>query len=263
MRMQGKIVATLLVTALCGLLATLAYTQQPTAQHQEPELNYFTGETKAVGDGVAYSWVRLNNMNRPISIGVTFTESALSGLPDASTEYYLQLPEVATHAPFNHFALDWNPQGHFPQQFYGVPHFDFHFYMISSQQQGQITTTGADAARVMKKPAAQYIPQGYQLAPPAVPLMGMHWVRPDFPEFHGHPFTQSLIYGSYNGRISFIEPMITRAFFLAKTNVDQPIYQPKAFQVSGYYPIRYSITYDATRHLYTVALVGLTYRQAR
>jgi hypothetical protein len=110
----------------------------------------------------------------------------------------------------------------------------------------------------------QYIPEGYQPAEPGVVYMGLHWIRPDFPEFHGQPFTESLLYGTYNGRMTFIEPMITRAFLLAKgPRVDKPIYQPQAVQASGYYPTRYTITYDATRRLYTVALTGLTHRTAQ
>ena len=265
MKFQGKIVAILLMTLCCGTLYTVSYTQQPPPppQHTMHELAYFRGEPQLVGDGMIYTWVRIDNMNRPTSIGVSFSESALANLPDANTEYAVKWPDVPSCTPFNHFELDWLPRGHYPEQFYGVPHFDFHFYLISPQVREQITGFGADEARDLKQPSAQYIPDGYVPALPAVALMGLHWIRPDFPEFHGHPFTESLIFGSYNGRLAFIEPMMTRTFLLSKPSVDKPVPQPKAVQVSGYYPTRYIIGYDATRHLYTVAFEGLTFRQAR
>ncbi|MHB9134523.1 MAG: DUF5602 domain-containing protein [Armatimonadota bacterium] len=265
MRNQLRMGVAILAVMFCGLLSTVSRAQQPSATPPAPmhDLSLFVGDSQAVGNGVAYSWVRIDEKTRPTAIGISFTEGALANLPDANTEYLLRLPDIVPHAPFNHIALDWETHGHFPTQFYGVPHFDFHFYTITPQARGQMTGAGADVARLNKQPAAQYIPQGYVPAYPAVQLMGLHWIRTDFPEFNNQPFTESLIYGSYNGRFTFIEPMVTSAFFLTKPNVDKPIYQPKAVQVSGYYPTRYTITYDAARQLYTVALTGLTYRQAK
>jgi hypothetical protein len=42
--------------------------------------------------------------------------------------------------------------------------------------------------------------------------MGVHWIDPASHEFHGHDFTATVLYGSYNGEMNFIEPMITRAY---------------------------------------------------
>jgi len=268
MRIPVLVITILFAVVLGGLVYTTSYTQQPPPMPMPPSqpLRYafdIRGETQAVGDGFIYTWVHNDTMNRPTAIGVSFSESLLNNLPDANTEYPLRFPEVVPHAPFDHFTLDWEVHGHYPEQFYGAPHFDFHFYLISPQTRAQMTGVGADIAREEKQPPAQFIPQGYVPAEPPVTLMGLHWIRLDFPEFHGQPFTESFIYGSYNGRLAFIEPMITRAFFLTKpAPVTKVVYQPKAFQVSGYYPTRYAITYDATRHLYTVALEGLVYRQA-
>jgi len=251
---------------LCAMFAGIVQAQPKTQPPPLPmhELKYFVGSPQMLGDGHIYTWVRIDTRNRPVALGVTFSESALNNLPNLDSEYLLRFPEVVTVTPYNHFAIDWQPMGHFPMQFYGVPHFDFHFYMISPQDRGLITGYGADVARLNRLPAANYIPAGYVPAYPAVALMGLHWVRMDFPEFHGQPFTQSLLYGSYNGRFTFIEPMITRAFLLAHpATVKRQMYQSKTVAMSGYYPTWYTVTYDGTRHLYTVALEGLVYRQAK
>src|SRR5512138_147636 len=91
-----------------------------------PEI--FTGESKAVGNGTAYSWVTLDAEGNPSAIGINLTKSALSGLPeDRVTEYILQLPKEASATAYNHIGLDWNPKGHEPQGIYDKPHFDVHF----------------------------------------------------------------------------------------------------------------------------------------
>lgn len=262
MKLHVVVIASVFAVILSGMQTTVS-SAQAVPQHPFHELAYFHGETQAVGDGYAYSWVRIDNENHPASIGVTFSESMLANLPDANTEYMLRLPEIVPHAPFDHIAIDWLPKGHYPEMFYGLAHFDFHFYLVPPQALGAITGFGADEARLNKLPPAQYIPQGYVPAKPAVAFMGLHWIRPDFPEFNGQRFTESLLYGSYNGRLTFIEPMVTRDFLLSHTAVDRSVYQPKAAQVSGYYPTRYTISFDEVRRLYTVALEDLRYRQAK
>ena len=152
-----------------------------------------TGETKAIGHGVITSWLTLNPDGSPAALWVTMTEGALENLPTTDTEVGLTLPYEAYLTPFTHFALDWNPQGHVPMQFYGVPHFDFHFYLLMPEERMMITATGDDIAVLEKKPVPDYIPQGYIATPGGVPMMGAHWVNPASPEFHGQPFTQTFI----------------------------------------------------------------------
>lgn len=263
--MISRLLVSTLLLILVYSAVYAAAAPMPTMQvpmHPVQLLAYFHGETQNVGDGTISSWVYVDANNRPLSLGVTFTETMLQNLPKESSEYLLRLPEYVPHLPFDHFTIDWEPQGHFPEQFYGLPHFDFHFYLISQKRRGSITGTGPDEARIHKLLPEKYVPKGYVPAKPGVAYMGLHWVRLDFPEFNGRPFTESLIYGSYDGKLAFIEPMITRAFLLSHTDVSTPMYQSPAVQLSGYYPTRYSIKYDAERHLYTVALDGLTYRKA-
>ena len=97
---------------------------------------------------------------------MNFTESALEGLPEGMVvEYTLALPEEAASTAYNHIGIDWNPRGHEPKGIYDKPHFDFHFYMISSEERDKITASGEDCKNLSKKPASGYIPEGYVPTP--------------------------------------------------------------------------------------------------
>lgn len=219
------------------------------------------GETKSLGNGMVRSWVTLGDDGKPSAIGVTFTETALSGLPSENfTEYVIALPEEASAMPFNHIGLDWNPEGHVPPGIYDTPHFDFHFYMISPQERNNITATGEDMAKLSKNVSSEFIPAGYVPIPGGVPRMGAHWFDPTSPEFNNQSFTKTVIYGFYDGNMVFVEPMITKAFFETKPNYSDAIKLPAKYQKKAYYPTRYSIKYDATAKEYTVALEGMTLR---
>ena len=192
------------------------------------------GETRVVGNGVAYSWVKLDGAGKPLAVGVTLTESALTGLPELTPgmkempEYTLALPKEAAATPFDHIGLNWNPKGHEPNGIYGVPHFDFHFYTLNREERRQITAIGPDRAKCDREPPAGYLPAGYVVAPGSqVPQMGEHWVDPASPEFHGEQFTRTFIYGSYDGRVAFLEPMITKAFLETRREDTRPIKLPR------------------------------------
>jgi hypothetical protein len=224
------------------------------------------GQTQVIGNGVAYAWVLVSE-GKPTTIGVTFTESALSGLTETppagrvSIDYKLALPGEAADIPFDHIDVNWNPKGHEPVGIYTVPHFDFHFYTITPQAQGRITARGADVARCFNKPAPGVMPAGYATAPgAAAPGMGAHWFEASAPEFHGQPFTSTFIYCCYDGKVIAYEPMITRALLESRQNQTWPIKQPAVFLRRGYYPTRYTVAYDPVRKEVTVALEGLTQR---
>lgn len=225
----------------------------------------FTGTAQPVGKGTVRPWVTLDENGNPTAIGVTLDEAALEGLSaDApqgklGDEYVLALPPEA--GVFDHVLLNWNPHGHQPSKVYDVGHFDVHFYTISRQARERITATGDDLARTQRRPSAEFVPEGYIYAPNSEePQMGAHWVDPASHEFHGHDFTRSFLYGSYDGQLIFFEPMITRAYLLTKPDVTEPIKLPAQYDKPGYYPTRYSVKYDAAKKEYTVALEGMTRR---
>jgi hypothetical protein len=259
------------IVPLAALLATLATSQTRPAVAcdtcQLEKSGTYVGRITLMGNGTVRSWVKLNKGGKPESIGVTFSELALAGLaktPPKGMEampYTLTLPKEAAVTGFDHIGLDWNPNGHLPKAIYGKPHFDVHFYQVSQPELKKITAKGADLARVNKRPAAKYLPAGFIMPPgTAVPHMGAHALDASTPELHGKPFTHTLTYGYYDGKVNFIEPMITREFLQSKTDITATIKQPAAYMKRGYYPTSYSIKYDPIRKEHTVSLNGLTLR---
>jgi hypothetical protein len=234
----------------------------------QPKGTTLTGEVRIIGNGAAWAWVENDAKGAPVRLGITFTETALSGLPEElpaevkDWEYQLPLPEQASVPPFTHITMNWNPHGHIPPGVYDVPHFDFHFYIIGQAEREKITCKGEDQAKCFKKPEAKYLPADYILPPGTeFPRMGVHWIDPSAPEFNKQPFTKTFIYGSYNGQIAFLEPMATKSYLETKPNITETIKTPPEYQKQGSYPAAYSLKYDPARKEYTVTLEGLTRRE--
>jgi len=241
--------------AVIGLALCLTACTDSSAGPQAPA--ELLGPTVAVGNGTARSVV-LKQGDAVSSIGVRLTDGALDGLPTTMpmTEWQLALPDGVTVGPWDHLALDWNPGGHPPPQVYTVPHFDFHFYMITPAQQMAIAG-GPDTVTV---PAAD-VPADYASQVESVPMMGVHWADTLAAEYHGHPFDHTLIYGFHQGQMIFVEPMVTAAFLGSGANFIGHVKQPAAFQRPGAYPTSYSVRHDATAHTITVALDSLVAHQ--
>ncbi len=210
----------------------------------------------AVGNGVVRAYVESDDNKNPVSLGIAVTGNALNGLPTVQHQYdfLLPMPDSSLPAPFQHIMINWNPHGHDPVEIYGAPHFDFHFYTITNEVRSKITCAGDDQAICMKQPDPSFLPPYYAATPAGVPGMGWHWFDTRSPEFHGQPFTSTLIYGFYNGQVAFVEPMITRDFLLSHGTVDADIPLPMKVAQSGYYPTRYTMTYDSVQDVTFVAL---------
>jgi hypothetical protein len=243
------------------------------------ELRRLYGPAQALGNGTARTYVILDTAGRPASLGVALSEGAMSGLPQtpkpgmpSAVMLMLALPTAAEVTGFDHVMLDWNPQGHEPEHVYTLPHFDFHFYTISEAEQMAIMPTAPQfAERASRLPPDEFVPNGYVsahipmgVAPAAatIPMMGLHWLDAAAPELHGRTFTGTFIYGSYDGRFIFAEPMITKAYIesvksLPGNTVVSAVKVPAKYQRAGYYPTRYTISWDAGSQEYRIALDGL------
>jgi len=239
---------------------------------QAKKTDTINGQFRLMGNGTVRSWVKLDKFGKPSSIGVTFSETALSGLPTempagmpegmVAMEHVLALPKEAAPAGFDHISIDWAPKGHLPIGIYDVPHFDVHFYLVNQNTLGKITATGKDLTISDKKPAVTHIPAGYIMPPgTAVPRMGSHAVDTATPELSGNAFAHTFIYGYYNGQMNFVEPMVSKAFLESKQNFSGPVKIPAAYPKRGYYPTSYSIKFDEVRREYTISIDKLTLRK--
>jgi hypothetical protein len=89
--------------------------------------------------------------------------------------------------------------------------------------------------------------------------MGVHWVDPTSPELNGKPFTATFIYGSWDGKVIFAEPMITKAYLETKPQFSAELPAP-ARDEGGYYPKRYAVRWDAATKEYRITLTGFAPR---
>jgi hypothetical protein len=209
------------------------------------------GPDVTIGDGDAHTYAIANN-DGVRSLGIVMSDAALTGLPDTLAQWNLALPSGTMPHPWDHAMINWNPHGHEPVAIYGAPHFDFHFYTIPLSEQMTIPG-GPDATPV---PAAN-MPQDYASQVISVPMMGVHWADTLASEFHGRPFDKTFIYGFSNGKMDFVEPMITAAFLKSRTGGTADIKQPAKFQAPGAYPTSYSVQYDASRKSTLISLDSL------
>ncbi|MBV1790288.1 DUF5602 domain-containing protein [Marinobacterium sp. D7] len=247
------------------LLAVLAIFTVGCSQFQKEQglAGSYEGPPVSVGKGEARAYVRLDEQGKVTTLGILMSEDALDGLPEqvshGAVEYLLTLPPEAKAGGYDHVSVEWNPQGHIPPGVYDVPHFDFHFYLIDGKARSAITATGEDLARAHRQPEPSHMPVDYVLPEGTeVPNMGAHAIDPGGDEFNGKPFSQTFIYGFYDGRIIFMEPMMTLAFLQSRPSVSTPVKQPQIYSPDFAYPAFYGTYYDADKKRYRITLDGLS-----
>jgi hypothetical protein len=225
---------------------------------QDAKSNTFYGPQLQLGNGQVRSFFTVTHEDKPMEFGVIMTAKSLQGLPAEMGAFNLQIHQKAKPlTPFDHVMLDWNPNGHEPDPLYGVPHFDFHFYMIGMEQVMNIMP----GPQMEILPPPGYMPATYFPGPGGVPMMGKHWLDANAPELHGVPFTKTFIYGSYDGKVIFYEPMITRATLMAGTDYSIPFGIPNLFSpVNKWYPTKYNIRTDGKTGDITVSLSDFIWR---
>ncbi len=227
-----------------------------------PVTRTFRGADVPIGGGTARTEVVASGDN-VTSISAVFTESALTNLPTTlpTTEFVLSMPSGTPVTVVNHIGLNWNPQGHPPPMVYTVPHFDTHFYFIPlAQRQTMTPADPAFAAKAAVVPSADQIAAGYVGDPQGIPLMGTHYTDRNSGEFKGSPFTSTFVYGYWEGKMIFLEPMMTKAFIESNPNETKVIAVPARYPAAGRYPTSYSVTHDVAAKEYRVTISGFVSR---
>jgi hypothetical protein len=229
----------------------------------------YTGPEQTFQHGKAWTWVQLGDDQNPKRLAIAIDEAAMNSLDPGDSHngghnhtnaVSLQFHPDVNIGPFNHAFLDWNPHGHMPDGLYDKPHFDFHFYMISEANRLQIPPFEVDSSKFKIYPAQGLMPQQYISIPGGVPQMGVHWADVTSPELNGQPFTQTFLYGSYDGQVAFYEPMITLDFIKANPSYQRNIPVPERFAKAGYYPTKMRI--QKVKGITNIILEDFVYRQA-
>jgi hypothetical protein len=246
------------------------------------------GTPDQLGNGTVRTYVQRQD-SRPLAVGAVFPESALTGLEQEPSdgercydvnadgaidpmmecaggwEHPLDLPRQSD-VPLKWSLVNWNPHGHGAPGVYTYPHFDFHFYLQPKAERdairpgpcGVIVHCDDYQTGIVPVPA-EYFPPGYTDIGAVEVKMGNHLVNMSGPEWQGQPFMKTMIFGSYAGKITFIEPMVSLAYFQQVRSGQTPggcapINQPKRWQEAGWYPQDYCIRYRANRGDFTVSL---------
>lgn len=269
-----------------------------TRSYRGPCFRY--GDALPLGDGVVRTFAQIRH-GTPLAMGVAFPRRTLSGLPSephdghhcydvdgdgaidrhheciGGHEHVMFLPAALRErvdTPFQWVLMNWNPAGHHPHEAYGRPHFDFHVYIQDLEERNAIEEGPCgllvdceDYARGTVPVPDAYRPRDYVDVGAVEAGMGNHLVDLSRPEFNGEPFTHTFIYGAFEGRISFYEPMITLDWFdgLSTGRVASDCFDlklPTAWARSGWYPTAYCVRYRANRDDYTVSLERFAYRSA-
>lgn len=134
---------------------------------------------------------------------------------------------------FTFMGFRYNPQGHAPPGIYDVPHFDFHFYMIGEDVVEGISGGPLESAPLPFVGLADYdippaqFPRGYTFEAhrPIFEGMGEHLLDGTAPEFHGAEFTHTNVYGAYDPSIDPAEPAGTKVVTLDGDRVEAPVYE--------------------------------------
>ncbi len=215
------------------------------------------------GDPSAY--VTAGEGDAPEEIGIRFDGNFLTCVMTAGQEFewvldFGKAAELAT--PFQHVYLVWNPAGHAPPMIYDRPHFDAHFHTVSPDtRMAYCSEDGTDIVACMRPPPGQ-MPLPY-VPGPSEPGHGVHWVSVSSPEFMGQGFTSTLIFGSYDGELVFVEPMISSEFLLGlppgTTRFEVP--SPNSVSYAGWYPGAYLLHYDERKADFAIALAEFEYRE--
>ncbi len=224
--------------------------------------NTFYGPTVPFMGGTARAWVKVNGNGNgdPTAVGIDVSEKVLENLSDDQIRVVLNMPNNKGGNFYTHMMVDWNPMGHLP--IYGAPHFDFHFYLVPESLRLQIEED--DLEEFENIPEAIYQPPLYFKVPGGVPEMGAHWLDLLSPEVAGTgEFTQTYIWGSFDGDFIFFEPMITSAYLLQHPDVTFEVRQPEAYEVDGWYPTHYSIKYSTSPGKYTISLDNLVFHEGQ
>ena len=258
------------VLALFLMLTTAFGLMPATAGAKGDEMKLSYGKPLAFGGASITTYLTQDKNGAPLALGVEIPARTLKNLPPAFSEMVLPFPQDAqSKTPFRYLGMGWNPQGHEPDHICTMPHFDFHFYIQSLEEKNSIdpgSCQGVDCAdfeRATKDVPAAYLPRDYRSVGAVVPRMGNHLIDPASPELNNQPFTRTFIYGAYDGKITFYEPMLSLQYLQSQPDEYLDLKLPSAYAQTGYYPTRYSVRYDPSKEVYRISLERFVYHVAQ
>ncbi|MFJ9845853.1 hypothetical protein ACIRYZ_36505 [Kitasatospora sp. NPDC101155] len=233
----------------------------------------------SLGGGFVETLYSADSSNQPQTLAVRVDAAAMNSLPttpvqdgqtcfdktgagiDLATdcasghERDLWFPKLSG-LPFQWLMFNWQAHGHGPAHVFDKPHFDMHFFIQDFTERNRIRTGPCnlvincdDEATAQKPVPAPYAPEGWGM-PGAAGRMGNHIIDPNAAPANGGPFTQAFAYGTWDGHISFWEPVINRDWVVsAKPSECRAVPQTPAVELTGFYPTQMCTRYGTNGDL--------------
>ena len=211
------------------------------------------------------SWTTLDGADSLTEFGLSVPLAAIEQAPlDLPMVWppvlgaVVRMPAQVTAAMgVDHVTIYWEPHGHPPGP-YLTPHFDFHFYHVSSDAREAIDCVD------LTKPSV--LPAGYGLVDVeipevgileglCVPSMGMHALLASELESE-EVFDGTMVIGYNRGNPIFFEPMITREMFMRRQSFELPMPEVSSLPEGVRYPTHYRAEYDAETDAYRFIFSG-------
>jgi hypothetical protein len=231
-----------------------------------PESRTVQGECADVYGASVCTWATLDGTGAVIEYGATVPIMAAERAPHDMEMAWppvanaiVRMPaEVTAATGVDHLTVYWEPHGH-PPGAYLTPHFDFHFYNISSAT--RVAIDCADKTKPAVLPAAYGIvdidvPELGTLVGLCVPEMGMHTLLASEME-SDQIFGGTMVIGYYHGTPIFFEPMIARDMLMRRESFDLPMPTVSDLPAGVRYPQRFRAEYDAGSAAYRFIFSGL------
>jgi hypothetical protein len=237
------------------------------AAHGSPK--EVTGACAAVFGAEVCTWA-VTDGTELVEAGATIPIAAIEGTPAEAPMTWppvpvasIELPGVVKeHSALQQLTINWEPGGHPPAAFL-TPHFDFHFYTVSSADVSAIDCR--DERKPQALPLAYTLPDiplpehmAHMMGVPSlvglcVPKMGMHAI-PTIDVARADAFEGTMVVGYYQGRPIFVEPMIAKATLLKKASFDLPM--PVVDGIDGAMPRRFHAAWMPDQQAYRFTLSG-------
>jgi hypothetical protein len=228
-----------------------------TLENANPELKYntFKGPDVPMGAGVARSWITINHAGVPSEIGVELTDEVLYNLPD--TNFSVAIPmhlKAKQTTPFDHLYITWSSHGHPLPGTFISPHMDVRFYMMSLED--QLAIPAPPSAQLSNLPPAGFMPDTYFPDAP-VGKIGLHWTDKTF----SNPVTSEMILGTFDGKFSFVSPIMVLGVLQSGESISLPYDQPENFaKTNTYYPTKYNVYRDNITNKHHITLSDFVLR---
>lgn len=227
------------------------------------KLDVYKGTPMDLAKGKVTGWISVNHLGTPVELGLEFTSEALYDLPQTNFSVAsIPLPARAKElTPFEHVQIEWSAQGHGlagpngPVPF--GPHYDPRFFTTPLEERLKIPAPSDPSAKFNVHPPAGYMPSDFHPGTTAIPGIGLHWV--DFSGFPG--IRKAMILGTYDGKYTFISPIVLADEMRSGNSSSAPLSQPKYFQESKtYYPTKYNVYADKEKQLHYITLSDFVLR---